>query len=171
MPAPSQPVGKRRRAEELGLQGEGPQQPLRMQPARQLPLSLPFLTAARPGRRRVADNLPPLGHMQDTLPITVDRGSIEFWVDDPCVSNPDNAAVVFAYASTIDQLSGDPTYQVPVLLADPKVIFAKKMAESVMAQSIGKRLSNDRARQIRDAAFVTVAGKLVRDASGYRITH
>ncbi len=116
-------------------------------------------------------NLPPLGHMQDTLPITVDRGSIEFWVEDPCVSNPDKAAVVFVYASTVDQLSGDPTYQTPVLLADPKVIFAKKMAESVMSQSIGKKLSNDRARQIRDAATVTVAGRLVRDASGYRIAH
>ena len=108
--------------------------------------------------------LPPLGHMQDALPITVDRGSIEFFVDDPCVRNTNDAAVVFAYTSTIDQLSGDPSYQSPVLLADPKVIFAKK------SETIGKKLTNERARQVRDEAFDFGTARLVRDASGYRIT-
>ena len=102
--------------------------------------------------------------MQDALPITVDRGSIEFFVDDPCVKNANDAAVVFAYTSTIDQLSGDPSYQSPVLLADPKVIFAKKI------ETIGKKLTNERARQIRDSANNAGEARLVRDASGYRIT-
>jgi hypothetical protein len=108
--------------------------------------------------------LPPLGHMQDTLPVTVDRGSIEFFVDDPCVKNSSDAAVVFAYTSQIDQLSGDPSYQTPVLLADPKIIFARKM------ESIGKKLDNARAKQIRDTAMNIGEARLVRDASGYRIT-
>jgi hypothetical protein len=108
--------------------------------------------------------LPPLGHIQDTLPVTVDRGSIEFFVDDPCVKNSSDAAVVFAYTSQIDQLSGDPAYQTPVLLADPKIIFAKKI------ESIGKKLENARAKEIRDTAINVGEARLVRDASGYRIT-
>ncbi|HSP13327.1 MAG TPA: hypothetical protein VLV78_01095 [Thermoanaerobaculia bacterium] len=115
--------------------------------------------------------LPPLGHVQDPLPISVDRGSIEFWVDDPCASNPDNAAVVFAYTSTVDQLSGDPAYQTPVLLADPKIIFSKAQTGVSVPQVIGKKLENERARQIRDAALMIVPGRLIRDAGGYRITH
>lgn len=112
--------------------------------------------------------LPPLGHMQDALPIQVDRGAIEFFVEDPCVSNRDNAAVVFAYTSTIDQLSGDPRYQTPILLADPKVIFAKKIA----AQSeLGRKIENARAKQIRDTAVSVGEARLERDASGYRIRH
>ena len=76
-----------------------------------------------------------------------------------------NAAVVFAYSSTIDQLSGDPTYQSPVLLADPKTIFAKKMTADV-----GKSIDNARAKSIRDASMSLGQAQLVRDASGYRIT-
>lgn len=110
-------------------------------------------------------SLPPLGHVQTALPVTVDRGSIEFFVNDPCVKNADNAAVVFAYSSTIDQLSGDPAYQSPVLLADPKIIFAKKATAET-----GKSIDNARARAIRDAANSLGEAKLTRDASGYRIT-
>ena len=109
--------------------------------------------------------LPPLGHIQSSLPVTVDRGSIEFFVDDPCVKNPDNAAVVFPYSSTIDQLSGDPTYQTPVLLADPKTIFAK-----TATGPIGKTIDNVRAKAIRDSSITLGEALLVRDASGYRIT-
>ncbi|HEX7421825.1 MAG TPA: hypothetical protein VF505_18210 [Thermoanaerobaculia bacterium] len=115
--------------------------------------------------KKAAFPLPPLGHIQSALPVTVDRGSIEFFVDDPCVSNADNAAVVFAYSSTIDQLSGDPTYQSPVLLADPKTIFAKKATAE-----IGKAIDNARAKSIRDASISLGQAQLVRDASGYRIT-
>ncbi len=109
--------------------------------------------------------LPPLGHMQDTLPVTVDRGSIEFFVDDPCVKNTKDAAVVFAYTSTIDQLSGDPSYQTPVLLADPKSIFAKKAQAD-----LGKKIDNALAMQIRDSAISLGTAQVVRDAGGLRIT-
>jgi hypothetical protein len=111
--------------------------------------------------------LPPLGHMQDAVPVTIDRGSIEFLVEDPCVNRANDAAVVFAYTSTIDQLSGDPSYQTPVLLADPKVIFAKK----ITAQSeLGKKIDNATAKSIRDSAEDVGIAQLVRDASGLRIT-
>lgn len=110
--------------------------------------------------------LPPLGHMQNALPVTVDRGSIEFFVDDPCASDPANSAVVFAYTSTIDQLSGDPSYQSPVLLADPKTLFSKKAAATT---EIGKKIDSTRARAIRDSAIDHGQARLVRDATGYRI--
>jgi hypothetical protein len=106
--------------------------------------------------------LPPLGHMQNALPVTVDRGSIEFFVSDPCVNDANNSAVVFAYTSTIDQLSGDPSYQSPVLLADPKVLFAKR--------NIAPAFDNIKAQSIRDNARSLGVASLVRDASGYRIT-
>ena len=75
--------------------------------------------------------LPPLGHIQDALPVQVDRGSIEFWVDDPS-----QQAVVFPYASTIDQLSGDPTYSSPVLLASAKSLFGKTAATPAQPRKI-----------------------------------
>ena len=78
----------------------------------------------------IADNLPfilpPLAHMQDSLhdqnnvPIPVDRGSIEFFVDDST-----KQAVVFPYVSVVDNHSGDPQYQSPTLLATPSVLFQK----------------------------------------------
>src|SRR5437763_4880780 len=37
-------------------------------------------------------NLPPLGHFQDGLPVQVDRGSVEFFVDDPLANDANNAA-------------------------------------------------------------------------------
>ncbi len=111
--------------------------------------------------------LPPLGHIQNGLPVTVDRGSIEFFVDDPCANDPARSAVVFAYSSTIDQLSGDPSYQSPVLLADPKVIFSKR---AVASASPGKKIDSARAEAIRDTAIDHGEARLVRDASGYRIT-
>ena len=42
-----------------------------------------------------------LAHVQDSLPVQVDRGSVEFFVDDAT-----KQAVVFPYISVIDQLSG-----------------------------------------------------------------
>jgi hypothetical protein len=110
--------------------------------------------------------VPPLGHIQDPLPITLDRGSIEFFVDDACVNRPSDSAVVFAYASTIDQLSGDPRYQTATLLADPKVLLAKKI---VATSQVGKTIDSARAGEIRDLSN-HVEARLVRDASGWRIT-
>jgi hypothetical protein len=110
--------------------------------------------------------VPPLGHMQDSLPVTLDRGAIEFFVDDPCVSRSGDAAVVFAYTSTIDQLSGDPRYQTAILLADPKVLLAKKI---VAPSQVGKTIDSARAGEIRDLGN-HVDARLERDASGWRIT-
>jgi len=89
-------------------------------------------------------DLPPLGHRQAGLPVEVDGGSVEFFVDDPA-----NTAVVFPYSSTIDALSGDPTYQGPTLLASAKVLF--KMG-SPQPQSLGRKIDSDFARGIRATA-------------------
>jgi hypothetical protein len=92
--------------------------------------------------------VPPLGHVQDVLPVQVDRGSIEFWINDPT-----KEAVVFPYTSTIDQLSGDPTYQYPTLLATPHTLFGKKgMTTMVATQNPGRRIDNAAARAIRATA-------------------
>jgi hypothetical protein len=92
--------------------------------------------------------VPPLGHVQDALPVQVDRGSIEFWIDDPT-----QEAVVFPYTSTIDQLSGDPTYQYPTLLATAHTLFGKKgMTAMVATQNPGRRIDNREARAIRATA-------------------
>jgi hypothetical protein len=89
-------------------------------------------------------SIPPLAHIQDSLPVEVDRGSVEFFVDDST-----NKAVVFPYVSVIDQLSGDPTYQSPTLLATANVLFRKGVLEPT---SIGKKIDIDFAREVRATA-------------------
>jgi hypothetical protein len=89
-------------------------------------------------------NLPPFGHIQDRLPIEVDRGSIEFFVDDAS-----KEAVVFPYVSTVDQLSGDPRYQTPVLLATAKFLYGKK---SIAPDNVGKKITLAEARTVRENA-------------------
>jgi hypothetical protein len=97
---------------------------------------------------RAAFTVPPLGHIQDLLPIQVDRGSIEFLIEDPS-----GKAVVFPYTSTIDQLSGDPTYQSPTLLASPKTLFGKQgMPASASLLSPGKKIDIELAREVRATA-------------------
>lgn len=50
--------------------------------------------------------VPPFGHVQQRLPTAVEGGSLVFYlVDGP------NEARVFAYASVVDQTTGDPSYQ------------------------------------------------------------
>jgi hypothetical protein len=85
--------------------------------------------------------IPPMAHIQDALPVQVDRGSVEFFLDDPS-----HQAVVFPYVSVIDQLSGDPTYSSPTLLASPKVLFAKQ------GMPLGKKITIDDARAVRENA-------------------
>jgi hypothetical protein len=93
--------------------------------------------------------IPPLGHAQDVLPVQVDRGSIEFWIDDPS-----HEAVVFPYTSTIDQLSGDPTYQTPTLLATTSTLFGKKGTPAVQATvNPGRKIDLDTARAVRATAI------------------
>jgi len=89
-------------------------------------------------------SIPPLAHIQDSLPVEVDRGSLEFFVDDST-----KLAVVFPYVSVIDQLSGDPTYQSPTLLATANVLFFK---HAVDATSIGKKIDTNFARGVRESA-------------------
>ncbi|HEX7832036.1 MAG TPA: hypothetical protein VF787_20435 [Thermoanaerobaculia bacterium] len=110
-------------------------------------------------------NVPPLGHIQDRLPTEVDMGSIEFYVNDPCVNDDAKYAVVFPYTSTIDQLSGDPTYQSPTLLASPSSVFAKgKKIESTTA--LGKKIDSTiaararaEARDLGEASLVRIKGR------------
>ena len=82
----------------------------------------------------------------------------EFFVDDPS-----HTAVVFPYSSTIDDLSGDPTYQGPSLLASAKVLF--KMG---MPMTLGRKIDSGFARGIRESATrlgqATVVNSRVRGA-------
>lgn len=111
---------------------------------------------------RAPFNLPPLGHIQDRLPIEVDRGSIEFFVSDPT-----RDAVVFPYVSTIDQLSGDPTYQTPTLLASAKLLYGKKAVDPTI---LGRRIDTNAAREIRATAAHVADGFLVHTEKGLQIT-
>ncbi|MFZ2491001.1 MAG: hypothetical protein WA208_05920 [Thermoanaerobaculia bacterium] len=115
--------------------------------------------------------IPPMAHFQDKLPYQVDRGSVEFWISDPCASSATNYAVVFPYTSTIDELSGDPTYQVPSLLANPNVLYGKKAVAAVDTTSLGKKIGVAEARLVREKAERRGTAKLVRDEDGrLRIT-
>jgi hypothetical protein len=92
--------------------------------------------------------IPPLAHIQDRLPVQVDRGSIEFFIDDPNLD-----AVVFPYTSTIDQRSGDPAYQSPTLLASASVLFGKgKIASVQAAVNPGRKIDLNHARKVRAGA-------------------
>jgi hypothetical protein len=121
--------------------------------------------------------VPPLAHFQQPLPVTVEGGSIEFLVQDPCTADDDRYAVVFPYTSTIDNVSGDPRYQTPTLLASPGLIFGKKgngnakVSAAVMADptKVGKKIDLAYARKVR--ASVTREGKLdlVRGERGWMV--
>jgi hypothetical protein len=92
--------------------------------------------------------IPPQAHMQDRLPVTVDRGSIEFFLDDPSAS-----AVVFPYVSVVDPGSGDPTYHSPTLLATPAVLFSASAAKkAVLLSSPGRKIDINDARAVREGA-------------------
>jgi len=97
--------------------------------------------------------VPPLGHIQDTLPVQVNMGSVEFFVDDPCANDNAKYAVVFPYTSTIDQYSGDPTYQSPTLLASPGSLFAKSAAlAKADPTQFGKKIDSQYAAKVRATA-------------------
>jgi hypothetical protein len=113
--------------------------------------------------------VPPMAHFQDALPVETEAGSVEFFVDDPCASSAQNYAVVFPYTSTIDQLSGDPRYQSPRLLASPGSVFAKQKAMLAPA-SLGKKIDSSYARLVRDKAERHGKARLTRRAQGWHIT-
>jgi len=119
--------------------------------------------------------IPPLAHFQDSLPVQTEAGTVEFFLDDPCRNSEDDYAVVFPYASTIDVLSGDPSYQTPLLLATPKSLLSdpsKLHAQSIAADptAVGKKIDTAYARGVRAQAQRLGTAFLSRDAKGYRIT-
>jgi hypothetical protein len=85
--------------------------------------------------------IPAQGHAQFALPIEVDQGSMEFFVDDST-----KKAVVFPYTSTLDRYTNDPMYQTPILLASAKTLFGKRAIEPT---AIGKKITLEEAREVR----------------------
>jgi hypothetical protein len=112
--------------------------------------------------------VPPLGHIQDRLPIVVDGGTVEFFVDDPCSADDDRYAVVFPYTSTIDNRSGDPAYQNPTLLASPSILFAKP--GRIDPTTFGKKIDSSYARRIRPHVERRDGARLIKTAEGWQIT-
>lgn len=84
--------------------------------------------------------IPAQAHMQWSMPVEIDGGSIEFFVDDPT-----QKAVVFPYTSTLDRYTNDPMYQSPALLATAKTLFGKWGTQLPAPRRIGI----DDARAIR----------------------
>lgn len=111
--------------------------------------------------------VPPFGHIQDRLPISVEGGSVEFTVQDPCADDDGRYAVVFPYTSTIDDLSGDPRYQTPTLLATPNILYAKK--QNVDPTNLGTKITSAYGRQVRDAAMREGRVTLTRSARGWQV--
>ena len=108
----------------------------------------------RDGKTLVKDRVytvPAQGHMQTGLPVEVDQGSIEFFVDDAS-----KQAVVFPYTSTLDRYTNDPMYQTPILLASAKTLFGKRAIEPT---SIGRKITLEDAREVR--AAMTRLGEVV----------
>lgn len=111
-------------------------------------------------------NIPPLSHRQVALPAEVNGGSIEFSVDDP-----GKDAVVFPYVSTIDRLSGDPTYQTPTLLASASILFKMGMAVPEVVPSIGTKIGLQQARMVRATSFSMGEAHLMQTSAGRRSAH
>jgi len=111
-------------------------------------------------------DVPPLGHVQDRLPVTIDRGSLEFFMFDPGANDPNAFAVVFAYASVVDNRSGDPVYVDPVLLASPGYLYGKSLPKDLL--NIGKKIDKDHARRVRASAEHIGVASMVTGADGSR---
>jgi hypothetical protein len=123
--------------------------------------------------RRVLDGapmyIPPYAHLQQRLPVTLEGGSVEFTVQDPCAADDEAFAVVLPYTSTIDDLSGDPRYQTPTLLALPGTIYGKKAQTQVLADptQIGKKIDNAYAKKVVAKANRLGTIHLVRGERGW----
>jgi hypothetical protein len=112
--------------------------------------------------------IPPYGHNQAPLPVEIEVGSVEFFVNDPCANDADDYAVVFPYTSTIDRRTGDPTYASPTLLAEPNILFAK--GQKIDPHAIGKKIDVSYARNVRNQARHIGTARLLHDDSGFKIT-
>ena len=117
--------------------------------------------------------VPPLAHWQERLPVQLEGGSVEFLVEDPCSNDDALYAVVFPYTSTIDDVSGDPRYQTPSLLALPGTIFGKKGAVAKTAMTtadptkVGKKIDVSYARKVRASAQRMENLQLMRGERGW----
>lgn len=109
----------------------------------------------------LALDVPPLGHIQDRLPVALSIGSIEFYVQDPFVDDPERRAMVFPYATVIDNRSGDPLFLNPTLLAAAGDLFK---GASPAKRSQPKRLDLETARRATEGARSLGEARLVPDA-------
>jgi len=112
------------------------------------PATLRIRIYGRDGNTLVKDRtytVPAQGHMQTGLPVEVDQGSIEFFVDDAT-----KKAVVFPYTSTLDRYTNDPMYQTPVLLASAKTLFGKRAVDPTV---LGRKITIEDARAVRANAI------------------
>ena len=119
-------------------------------------------------------DVPPQAHFQDSLPVTVNRGSVEFFVLDRGATDPNGYAVVFAYASVIDNRSGDPVYVDPILLASPDYLYGTGKVLPKDLLNLGKKIDKDYARRVRAGAERTGVAMMVTNADGTRtvaVTH
>jgi hypothetical protein len=110
----------------------------------------------------------PYGHNQLPLPVEIEVGSVEFFVEDPCANDSQRYAVVFPYTSTIDRRTGDPTYATPTLLAEPGILFAK--GQKIDPTSLGKKIDVNYARTVRGHATRMGTAVLTKDAKGWKLT-
>jgi hypothetical protein len=104
------------------------------------------------------------GTVLDRLPVTVEGGSVEFLVEDPCANDDNRYAVVFPYTSSVDDLSGDPRYQTPVLLATANVLYGKKAVDPT---TLGTKITSEHARKVRDNARREGTVSLTRSERGW----
>jgi hypothetical protein len=116
--------------------------------------------------------IPALAHAQASLPVNVDAGAVEFYVDDPCLNDDNNYAVVFPYTSTIDSHSGDPSYQSPLLIATPSQLFGDPGDNSTnvaKSKSLARKLDVAYARTVRAKSERRGTAHLTRTAKGLQI--
>ncbi|HVR41962.1 MAG TPA: hypothetical protein VMS56_00840 [Thermoanaerobaculia bacterium] len=107
--------------------------------------------------------LPPQGHVQVPLPVAVDHGTVEFYVDFPAEANPHGADLVFPYASVIDNRTGDPVYLDPKLLATPLNLFPY---ETGAVRRGPERITADQIRPIVEKAVKLGRASLARGTDG-----
>lgn len=112
--------------------------------------------------------VPPLGHIQDRLPIAIDNATVEFFVEDPCTNDDERFAVVFPYTSTIDQRTGDPSYQQPTLLAEPGRLYAKG-GQKIDALNVGTKIDSSYARNVRSQVERRGKALLTKTEKGWQI--
>lgn len=113
--------------------------------------------------------VPPMGHMQDSLPTTLQAGTVEFVIeDDPDWEDLTNYAIVFPYASVVDNRTGDPIYAKPVLLASANALFGKGTATAAAkTQRPVRRLDVNVARRVAENATSLGEVKLVLQDGRY----